>query len=258
MGIFDVFKKKGNANPAAQPKATAAPSAANLMTKEEIELILIKIMIKGEEALLIKVYKGGTIVRNGAGGVPRVDVGCMMNDARNQQIWQKLLERLPLSLLELNGQQIADNIRDPYSYTVVFYGQSNNGQTGEYAQWQRTQGIHVEADLNGPNHPLISAMDQLAVAAVSLTNEWYFDIVILACFGMKAEGLMGMLSTSRTFDKQQAFANLLTQLSQSPAATDVVKYPAGKVYVEDGTGHRFRLEMKLDGQNARYDFIPTI
>jgi hypothetical protein len=257
MGIFDIFKKKDRFYPVAQPEATTARSVARLMTKDEIELILIKIMIKGEEALLIKVYKNGTIVRNGAGGVPRVEVGCM-NEGRDQQIWNKLLDQLPPSLLELNGQQIADDIRDPYSYTVVFYGQSSNGQTGEYADWQRTQGMHIEADLNGPNHPFLPAMDKLAMAAVMLTNPWYFDIVVLACFGMKAEGLGGILSTSRTFDKEQAFAALLTQLSQSPAAADVAKYPVGKVYVEDGTAHRFRLEMKLDGQNARYDFIPTI
>jgi hypothetical protein len=253
MGVFDFFGKK---NP--EPSTKVPEKGPELMKKQELEMVLIKVTIQQEEALLIKVYKNGGLVRNGAGGIPPVGIGCL-TELPDSRLWDQTLALIPDALLTLNGVYKAENIRNPFSYTVAFYGESANGQTGEHADWKRSQGIHIEADLEGPHPPLLGALDGFASTVAGLTHEWFFDVVVLVCFGMKQENLLqGIISQPKTeAEKQQAWIQFMTQLKQGPAASEIPNYPKGKVYVNTSTGERFRMELQVDGWNVRYDFIPV-
>ena len=253
MGIFDVFKKKDNPTP--PPPAEAKP-----MTRNEVELLLLRVVIRGEEALVIKLYKDGTVVRSGAGGVPAVGVGAV-GEQRDRTWWNEVLSSLPDDVFNMNMAQEAPNAKDPFSYTLAMFGESKNGQTGEHAQWARSQGIHVASDLNAQQHPpLIPWLDRLSVHFTSLTNSWYFDVVMLACMGMRSNQFLPAILTSPPTDqgKDAAFSQFLTQFLQGPSRNELSKLPEGKIYTRVSDGATFRMELKNEGFQVNYYFHPAV
>lgn len=252
MGILDMFKKKDNPEPEKGP-------ASKPMTRDEVGMLLLRVTIRGEEALLIKFYKDGTVVRSGAGGVPPVGVGCV-TEQPERTWWQQVIASLPEEVFQMNTIQRNPEAKDPFSYSLAMYGESKNGLTGEHAQWARMQGIHVESDLNAQQHPqLIPWLDRLSVHFTSLTNGWYFDVVVLACLGMRSSQLVAGIITSPPSDaaKEESWRQYLTQFLQGPARNGLSTLPEGKIYTREADGATFRMELKNDGFSVNYHFHPA-
>lgn len=253
MGILDMFKKRDGKQDAAKSNMEAFQ-----MSKSQLGMVLLKIMIRGEEAVLIKFYRDGTIVRNGAGGIPKVEVGALCHFP-GDQFWNVLLSRIPDSVLDHNVVHQEETIQDPFSYTLAFFGDSGNGQTGEDAQWRKSYGIHLEADLHSKqHHPLLSQLDKIATMMVGITNDWFFDVVVFACLDMKSDQLLhGLMSIPKTDEaKRESWEQFLMQVLQSPNKEDLLRYPEGKTYSHPQKEGRFRLELSIDGDEGRFDFVP--
>lgn len=247
-----MFGKNDNGAPEGQPQERLTG-----MKKADLDMVMVKLMVHGEEALWIKVYRDGTVVRNGAGGVPSVEVGAMVQFP-DAQLWQAVMARLPEQALHYNEVFRAQEIRTPIAYTLAFYGDSSNGETGEQAKWTRSQGIHIETDLNAtPYPPLLPLVDQVGSLMTALTNDWYFDVVVFACLDMKASQLPdGFISQPKTdAGKQESWKQFLTQVLQGPSKGDLSRYPDGKVYL-DQRGISHRMTLSVEGWSVNYHFHP--
>lgn len=230
------------------------------MTRDEVGMILFRIDIRGEEAFLVKLYRDGTIIRNGAGGVPAVGVGYMMTQA-GAHTWAEVMGSLPDDIFNMNMAHRAEGIRDPFSYTIVFYGQSRNGQTGEYADWARSQGVRVESDLNArEHHPMLPWLDRFSVQLTLLTNSTYFDAVVLSQFGCRSDQLKGIMISSPPSEqaREESWRQFLTQFTQSPHRGLLPKLPEGKIYTRESDGATFRMELKQEGNSINYYFHPAV
>ena len=227
------------------------------MKKSTVEQILVLIKSGGEEALSLKVYLDGTLCRRGCGATPPIQTSCVSH-THSHDLFESLMQRIPQQLLDTPVNHSEPISSGSIEYVMAFYGDSINGQTGEQAQWKQSTGLRFLLDANTSfRHPALAFIDGLASEAVSRTNSWYFDCLILACLKMRSESLPpeSLLMLPKTDTEVQGdFRNYLaqTQSLDFQAMTD------GKVYV-DPEGLKFRLvfQNKNKGGSIRYDFLPV-
>jgi hypothetical protein len=228
------------------------------MNKDEVEEILIKVKLGQDEALNMKIYKNGTLCRQGCGGVPKVGIGAM-SFTDNSEIFDKLMEKVPQEILDNSGNHEDEKINVPLEYIICFYGVSKNGDTGERAEWTKSAGYRFLLDSNTSfRHPIIGFIDSFAIEAADVTNSWYFDVIINAIYGFKSNILPGqtIITIPKTEqEKQTGFQNYVKQMNDSVRKWDIFSYGNNKTY-KTKDGIELKPSFRKKGDNYSFRFLP--
>jgi hypothetical protein len=207
------------------------------MTKNEVELIIFKVIADGQEAINMKIYKNGTTCRHGVGGLPELTISGMsfFNDSR---FFDPLIEKVPDHLLEspINYEEATPN--GYLEYVIAFYGVSSNGDTGENANWTKSTGIRVKLDHQSTlNDPLLGFLDGFTMDAAELTNEWYFDTIMLSKYNMLSSNMPkdSIISQPKTeIEVHSEYENYINIMIGSARRWSMANFADNKTYERDG------------------------
>jgi hypothetical protein len=199
----------------------------------EVELMITGVNLGKEQILNMKIYKDGTLCRSGCGGMPTFAITGMTLEG-NKEYWEKLITLVDESIVEnpINYQE--EKITTPLEYFIAFFGVSDNGETGERANWTKTSGVRFLLDNNTTfNHPILGFLDGFVIKAAEVTNGWFFDIVMTAVFDLKPVTLENTFVTApkTNEEKQEALSRYVNQImANSPRGWDIVKIGNGRKY----------------------------
>ena len=207
------------------------------MNKEEIALIIIKVTVDGQEAINMKIYKDGTTCRHGVGGLPELRISGM-SFFNHSDFFDSLIAKVPENLLEapLNYEEETPN--GYLEYVVAFYGDSNNGETGERAVWSKSTGIRAKLDHQSSfRDPILGFLDSFTMDAAELTNEWYFDVVMLSKYKMQSstlpkETLIAQPNTEEEIHTH--FSNYINMMLTSARNWSMAGFNVNKIYEREG------------------------
>ncbi len=225
--------------------------------KEEVKLIIIQVSADGQEAINMKLYKNGTTCRIGAGGLPSLGIGIIsfVNDAR---YFDPLLESVPQEALHQPIHREEKTPNGYLEYVIAFYGVSRNGDTGERADWSKSTGIRVKVDHQSTfNHPIMKLLDGLTAYAAELTNELYFDAIMLTKWKAKSSTLLEQtIITQPPSDEEihRDYEYYVSQMLQNPRQWDLSSYTQEKTYERDGL--LFEATVRQGPQTFGIDFKP--
>jgi len=208
------------------------------MKKSEVELIIVGLNLGNQQALNMKIYKDGTLCRSGCGGLPTFPISGMTVEGK-KEYWDKLIGLVDEQIIQNPVNYQEEKIKEPLEYFIAFYGVSNNGQTGEQANWTKTSGVRFMLDNNTSfRHPLLGFLDGFVIKAAEFTNEWFFNIVMTAVYDLKPKNLENTFVTVPKTDKekQEALSEYVNQImANSPMGWDIVKIGNGRKYItKDG------------------------
>jgi hypothetical protein len=227
------------------------------MKKEEIELIIIKVTADGQEAINMKIYKNGTTCRSGVGGLPQLGISGMsfVNDSR---FFDPLIEKIPQEVLDkpLNYEEETPN--GYLEYVIAFYGVSKNGETGERAEWEKSTGMRTKVDHQTTfNHPIMGLLDNLTMEAAELTNEWYFDVIMSAKWGVKSSTMPEtMIAQPKTEQEIHTdYDNYVNQMNFSARKWDMSEFVNGKTYDKDGVMHKATIKNRKNAFSINFSQI---
>lgn len=203
------------------------------MKKNEVELIIVGIKMGNEEILHMKIYKDGTLCRSGSGGMPTSSITGMTVEG-SQQYWEKSISLIDERVIENPVSYKDEKITSPLEYYLAFFGASSNGETGESAKWTKTSGARFLLDSNTSfKHPLLGFIDDFAIKTAELTNEWFFDVIMTAVYGLQPINLEKTFVTvpKTEEEKQQALSNYVNQiLASRTIGWDLVKIGNDRKY----------------------------
>ncbi|HRF41314.1 MAG TPA: hypothetical protein PK198_21125 [Saprospiraceae bacterium] len=211
-----------------------------MMKKHEVELIIIGVIMGKEQILYMKIYKDGTLIRSGCGGMPTVPISGMTVEG-SKEYWEQLIAFIDEKIVETPIVYQDENITQPLEYFIAFFGESSNGETGERAKWTKTSGVRFLLDSNTNfRHPLLGFIDSFAIKAAEITNEWYFDIMMSAIYNLQPVHLNGTfvsMPKSEEKEKQEFLSLYVHQIMENgPRGWDIVKIGNGRKYkTTDGT-----------------------
>lgn len=208
------------------------------MKKEEVELIIIGVSLNNQQLLHMKIYKDGTLCRSGCGGLPAFPISGMTVEGK-KDYWESLIGLLDEQIFQQPVVYQEENIKAPLEYFMAFLGESSNGQTGEQAAWTKSSGIRFLLDNNTNfRHPLLAFLDGFVIKAAETTNDWYFDIVMMALYDLKAKHLENtFIAVPKTVtNKQELLSGYVHQIMANQArGWDIVKIGNGRKYfTQDG------------------------
>ncbi len=227
------------------------------MTKSEVELIVFKVAVDGQDAINIKIYKDGTTCRYGVGGLPQLGISGMsfFNDSR---FFNPLIAKVPDEVFEKPLMYEEDTPNGYLEYVIAFYGVSKNGDTGERADWTKSTGIRVKLDRRSTfRHPIMGLLDGLTMEAAELTNEWYFDIIINAKYKALSSTLpKETIITQPKTDKEihKNFEKYINQMLTSGRSWSMANYDKNKTYEREGKSYQGII--KETKQSFSINFIP--
>jgi len=228
------------------------------MTKQEVELIIIKVSSGGQDALNMKIYKNGTTCRYGVGGLPQIRISGMsfFNDSR---FFDPLLEKVPDQVLEAPVMYEEPTPNGDLEYVIAFYGVSRNGETGEGADWAKSTGIRLKIDKQTKfTDGILSVTDTLTMLAIELTNDWYFDIMINAGQNMLSTALPKETIISRPNTQaeiSQHFQQYVEQMKGSAKGWKLADFDKNKLYERDGRS--FKGVVKETEESFAIHFYPV-
>ena len=225
------------------------------MKKEEVELMIFKVSSNNQDAVNIKVYKNGTVCRNGVGGFPPIGIGGM-GFFNNPEIFDKLIAKVPQELLDkpINYEEEIKN--GSVEYVIAFYGVSENGETGEHAKWSKSTGIRVKLDEQSQfNHQIMRFLDSLTMDAVEFTNEWYFDVMMLLVHKAKSSTMPETIIASPKTEQEihNDYENYLNTIVQVPRKWDLRDFVKNKTY--EINGQLFKGVVTMNGNSFKMDFV---
>jgi len=140
----------------------------------------------GEEVTHMKIYKNGTTCRHGVDGLPEIGISGM-SFFNNSDFFDAMMAKVPDHLLERPMNYEEETPNGYLKYVTAFYGVTKNGNTGESADWAKSTGIRIKLDHQTHfKDPIVGFLDRLTLDAAELTNEWYFDIIMLAKYKMQS------------------------------------------------------------------------
>lgn len=207
------------------------------MKKEEVELIIIKVTADGQEAFNMKIYKDGTTCRHGVGGLPELRISGM-SFFNNSVFFDPLIAKVPENLLEKPINYEEETPNGYLEYVVAFYGVSNNGQTGERAEWSKSTGIRAKLDHKSSfRDPIMGFLDRLTIDAAELTNEWYFDIIMLSQYKMQSSTIpIQTIITQPKTDREiyEQFENYINMMLTSTRKWSMIDFDKNKTYEREG------------------------
>jgi hypothetical protein len=226
------------------------------MKKEEVELIIFKVTADGQEALNMKIYKNGTTCRHGAGGIPQLGISGM-SFFNNSNYFDPLIAKVPENLLE-NPINYEEETPNGYlEYIIAFYGVSKNGDTGERAEWTKSTGIRAKLDHQSNfRDPIMGFLDGLTMDAAEITNEWYFDIIMLSKYKMLSstipkETILAQPKTESEIDNDyEIYINLMLTSSRKWSMTEFDK---NKTYEREGKNYNGFIQQ--DPQSFSINFL---
>lgn len=203
------------------------------MKKSEVELLIVGIKLGKEEILNMKIYKDGTLCRVGSGGMPTCSITGMTMEG-DTKYWDNLIALVDEKIVETPINYQEEKITTPLEYFLVFFGASTNGETGERANWTKNSGIRFLLDSNTSfNHPLLGFLDNFAIQAASVTNEWFFDIVMTAIHDFKPLNLENTFVTvpKTVPERQEDLSRYVNQIvANGQKGWDIVKIGNGRKY----------------------------
>ena len=228
------------------------------MKKEEVELIILKVNADGQDAINMKIYKNGTTARYGVGGLPQLGIGFMtfVNDSR---YFEPLMEKVPQEILDQPINKEEKETPNGYlEYVIAFYGVSKNGDTGERADWTKSTGVRIKLDQKSEfNHKIMGFLDGLTMEAAELTNELYFDVIMLAKWKVKSSTLPEQtIITQPKTDKEihRDYDNYINQMIGSARQWDLNQYIVNKTYEIDSNTTKATINQSNNGFGIK--FIP--
>lgn len=184
------------------------------MKKEQIDLIIIKIISNGNEAVNFKIYKDGKIFRRGNGFLPSIKTGCM-SFIDSAYFFDALLKDAPDEIFKNSINYSEPTPNGALEYFAAFYNESSSdvGKTN-----QKAIGVRFLLDNKTRyNHPALQLIDGLAMKAVDITNSWYFDVFMLATFNAKSSFLpeKNIITASQNREEHlQDYKNYILQMSR--------------------------------------------
>lgn len=228
------------------------------MKKEEVELIILKLSTNEGDAINMKIYKNGTTCRSGTGGLPALRIG-MMSFVEDARFFDPLIQFVPQEILDRPINREEEQTPNGYlEFVLAFYGDSQNGETGEHAAWAKSTGVRIKIDQRSEfKHPIMGLMDGLIMEAAELTNELYFDAVLMAEWQSKSSTLpeQTIISTPKTKEAiHKDYENYVNQMLQSTRKWDMTHYIKEKTYEKHGG--LFKAEIKHSGNVFNLSFIP--
>ena len=230
------------------------------MKKEEVELIIVGVNLGSEEALYMKIYKDGTLIRKGCGSLPPISISGYTMEG-DTKYWNELFPLIDEQIVAQPIMYQDEKITTPLEYFIAFFGASDNGQTGEHAKWTKTSGMRFVLDNNTSfNHPLLHFLDQFVIKAAEVTNEWFFDIIMNGVYNLKPVGLAPSFITMPKTDaeKQEALQNYVNQmLAMEARGWDIVKIGTGRKY-ESPDGKVLTADVKKNGNSVSINFFGSI
>jgi hypothetical protein len=210
------------------------------MTKEEVELIIFKVTAVGQEAFNMKIYKNGTTCRHGVGGLPQLGISGM-SFFNSSVFFDALITKVPEQLLERPMNYEEETPNGYLEYVIAFYGVSNNAETGEDADWTKSTGIRAKLDQKSNfRDPIIGFLDGLTLDAAELTNEWYFDIMMLAKYKMQSstmpkETILAQPKTENEIDND--YENYINMMMTSARNWSMANFDKNKTYEREGKSY---------------------
>lgn len=226
------------------------------MTKAEVELIIFKVTADGQEAFNMKIYKNGTTCRHGVGGLPQLGISAM-SFFNNSNFFDPLIEKVPEQLLEKPMNYEEETPNGYLEYVIAFYGVSDNGDTGERANWTKSTGIRAKLDQQSNfRDPIMGFLDGLTLDAAELTNEWYFDVAIFAEYKMQSstipkETIFALPKTEKEIHND--FENYINQMMTSARGWSMSNFDKNKTYERDGKTYTGIIQQ--DKQSFSINFV---
>ena len=157
-----------------------------------------------------------------------------------------------LSGLVLCTNKILESLREG------FFSHPQNGWLGEKTIWGAKRIIRFALDLKTKNRSKVLAfVDGFVKDAIGLSNNWYFDALVLAIFEKRSNRLPKqtvVLKPENIQDLSPEFGNFLAQMLHSQRRWNFMNFPVGKVYYDDmGGPHELRFQI-VDGKFS-YNFV---
>jgi hypothetical protein len=226
------------------------------MRKSDLGLIAFSLKLGSQEAIQLKIYRDGTLIRVGAGGVPAIPIGAVSYWPENG-IFPKLAEKIPPALLMNDIDYTEQDISQLLVYEMRLCGRTLNGMVGESALWSENLLIRFTLDLSTRfRSPVLAFIDSLLKDATGFTNNWYFDALILAIFGQRSNRLPKQTLIAKPeeeVDLKPELAVFLSQMLQSQRKWNFMLFPEGKVY-ENEQGERNKLIFQITDGQFSYHF----
>jgi hypothetical protein len=227
------------------------------MRKAEVGFVSFLMKLGGHEAIQIKIYRDGTLIRIGAGGLPPLALGAVSYWPDNG-FFERIMEKIPPHLLQNNIDYVEENIGQMLVYEMRLGGSSLNGMIGEQAVWADHLHIRFTLDLNTKfRSPVLAFLDSLVKDATGLTNSWYFDALILGIFERRSNRLPRQTFIAKPegeMDLKPELGNFLSQMLHSPRKWNFMVFPEGKTYLdEEGKAHR--LIFRIEGGKFSYVWV---
>lgn len=210
------------------------------MTKSEVDLIIFKVTSVGQEAFNMKIYKNGTTCRHGVGGLPQLGISGI-SFFNNSNFFDTLIAKVPEQLLEKPMNYEEETPNGYLEYVIAFYGVSDNGNTGESANWTKSTGIRAKLDHQSNfRDPIMGFLDGLTLDAAELTNEWYFDIIMLAKYKMQSstmpkETILAQPKTDKEIHND--YENYVNMMMTSARNWSMSNFDKNKTYERDGKSY---------------------
>lgn len=218
------------------------------MRRADIGLITFHMKARGLELIQLKIYRDGTLIRIGAGGLPPIAIGAVSYWPGNG-VFDKLMEKVPPQLLVNDIDYAEADISQLVVYEMRFGGSLVNGMVGEQATWADTRLLRFQLDVNTKfRSPVLALLDNLMKDAMGHTNSWYFDALILAIFDRRSNHLPKQTLIAKPQDSEDLkpeLGNFLSQCLHNPRKWNFMVYPEGKVFFdEEGKAHHliFKIE----------------
>lgn len=228
------------------------------MKKSEVEQILLIVKVGAEIALNMKVYKEGTLCRQGAGGIPSIGISAMSHTGSNI-VFNQLMEKVTDDMLAKPQGYTDEQINRPLEYILGFYGVSSNEEKGEGAQWTKSTGIRFELDFDTSfRHPLLSFVDRFSIEATALTNSWYFDVMIHSMFNLKSSAMPEATMIALPPKKEEitrSFNDYMSHILQLNKSGDLSEFTTGKLYTGED-GKTVRVKLNRNAEQYQFSFEP--
>lgn len=226
------------------------------MRRADIGLITFHMRVGTQQVIQLKIYRDGTIIRMGGGGMPPIPIGGVSYWPGNG-IFEKLMEKLPPQLL-VNDIAYEEPI---HSQSVVYElklgGSLINGMIGDQGTWAEMRTLRFQLDVDTKfRSPVLVLLDNMMKDAIGHTNSWYFDVLMLAIFQRRSNRLprQTLVTKPDEEDLTHELGNFLSQMLHNPRKWNFMVFPEGKTYTDD-EGKTHRLLFKIDEGKFSYQWV---
>jgi len=207
----------------------------------------------------MKIYRNGTTCRYGVGGLPKLGIG-LMTFVDDSRYFDPLIAKVPQEILDQPINKEEPQTPNGYlEYVLAFYGDSKNGDTGEGADWNQSTGIRIKLDQQSNfNHPIMGLLDGLTMEAAELTNELYFDVIMLAKWKAKSSTLPDQTIITQPKTEKEIdgdYENYIHQMIGSARKWDMNQYIKNKTYEIEGNKTISKID--IDNNSFGISFIPV-